>query len=420
VGKSRLVQEAVRVARDSAVRVLVGRCVELGGEGLPLAPLMDMLRAVARSTPPEDLDKCLGAARLPLARLLPELDPAAGAGDLQDGSPTQLLLIVVEDLHWADQSTLDLVAFLVQTLRELGVLLLVTYRSDEMHRRHPLRPLVTAWERMRTVERLELRRFTRAEVGEQLRAICETTPSADFMDVVFERSQGNAFLVEEILAATDSGADPRELPPSLRDVLLARTETVSEASQRVLRTAAAAGPRVGERLLEVVAGVAEAQLYPALRESVEHHLLVVDEAGRGYAFQHALTRDALYDDMLPGERVRLHAAYGTALAADPTLLAPGCTGPRCTSWPRRRHSSPAIPAEVCPSSTRCSPRRIPASTRPGGPNWWSAGRSCCALRPGPGGRSAARGGAGIAAARDGPAYPGRIAGVAGQLSHAVR
>jgi DNA-binding CsgD family transcriptional regulator/tetratricopeptide (TPR) repeat protein len=336
VGKSRLVQEVTGIARESAMRVLAGGCVELGGEGLPLAPLMDMLRSLTRSSSSEELDRALGAARLPLARLLPELDPAAGAGDPLEGSPTQLLehvlglvtrlaatqplLVVVEDLHWADQSTLDLVAFLVQTLRELGVLLLLTYRSDEMHRRHPLRPLVTAWERMRHVERLELARFTRAEVGEQLRAIRETAPSADFMDVVFERSQGNAFLVEEILAAADSGADPRELPPSLRDVLLARTETVSETSQRILRTASAAGPRVGERLLEVVAGVSEAELYPALRESVEHHLLVVDEAGHGYAFRHALTRDALYDDMLPGERVRLHAAYGAALAADPALL----------------------------------------------------------------------------------------------------
>jgi DNA-binding CsgD family transcriptional regulator/tetratricopeptide (TPR) repeat protein len=336
VGKSRLVQEIARVARDSGVRVLVGGCVELGGEGLPLAPLTDMLRTVVRSSSGQELDLCLGAARLPLARLLPELSPDSSGHHPQEGSPTQLfehvlglitwlavtrpLLVVVEDLHWADGSTLDLVAFLVQTVRELGVLLVLTYRSDEMHRRHPLRPLVTAWERVRHVERLELERFTRAEVAEQLNAICETAPSAEFMDVVFERSQGNAFLVEEILAATDSGADPYELPPSLRDVLLTRTETVSDVAQRILRTAAVAGPSVQERLLEVIAGVPEAQLYPALRESVEHHLLVVDEAGHGYAFRHALTRDALYDDMLPGERTRLHAAYGAALSADPTLL----------------------------------------------------------------------------------------------------
>lgn len=336
VGKSRLVREIVRIAGESGIRVLSGGCVELGGEGLPLAPLMDMLRVVARSTSVEELDRCLGPARRELARLLPELDPHAEAGDTQERSPTQLLehvlglitrlatgrplLLVVEDLHWADRSTLDMVAFLVQTLRELGVLLLMTYRSDELHRRHPLRPLVTAWERVRSVERIKLDRFTRAEVARQLRAIRDTTPSSQFIDVIFERSQGNAFLVEEILAAVDGGADPHELPPSLRDVLLARTETVSEAAQRILRTAAAAGPSVEERLLEVVAGVSDTQLYQALREAVEHHLLVVDHSGHAYAFRHALTRDALYDDLLPGERVRLHSAYGTALSADPSLL----------------------------------------------------------------------------------------------------
>ncbi|GAA5189780.1 LuxR family transcriptional regulator [Rugosimonospora acidiphila] len=336
VGKSRLVGELSRIAAERGARVLGGGCVELGGEGIPLAPLVDLLRALARTTPAEALDRLLGPARQEFARLLPELDPTVAAGPVAEASATQLLehvlglitrlaaqrplLLVVEDLHWADRSTRDLVAFLAQTLRELGVLLLLTYRSDELHRRHPLRLLITGWERVRTVHRVELGRFSRSEVAAQCGAIRDTAPSAQFAEVVFERSQGNAFLVEEILAAVDSGADPGELPPSLRDMLLARTETVSEAAQRVLRAASAAGPRVEDRLLEAVAGMPEAQLYPALREAVEHHLLVVDGDGSGYAFRHELTRDAVYDDMLPGERVRLHATYGEALAGDPTLL----------------------------------------------------------------------------------------------------
>jgi DNA-binding CsgD family transcriptional regulator len=336
VGKSRLVAEVAREAASRGLRVLRGRCIELGGDGLALAPLVDVLRALSRTAPSDELDRLLGPARREFARLLPELDPTVLAGQASEASSSQLfehvlglitriaagrpLLLVVEDLHWADRSTRDLVAFLVPTLQELGVLLLMTYRSDEMHRRHPLRPLVTAWERMRTVERIELSRFTRKEVVEQLHAIRGQRPNASFLDVVFERSQGNAFLVEEILAAVDGGADPGALPPSLRDVLLARTETVSEATQRVLRIASAAGPRVNERLLEAVTGMSTAQLHPALRESVEHHLLVIDPSGYGYAFRHELTRGAVYDDMLPGERVRLHAAYGTALSADATLL----------------------------------------------------------------------------------------------------
>jgi DNA-binding CsgD family transcriptional regulator/tetratricopeptide (TPR) repeat protein len=336
VGKTRLVREISRVARGLGVRVLSGGCAELGGEGIPLAPLVDVLRTVARTTPAEELDRCFGTARHEFARLLPELAPDAPAGPPQEGSATQLrehvltlitrltmdrpMLLVVEDLHWADRSTRDLMVFLVQTLRELGVLLLLTYRSDELHRRHPLRPVVTAWERVRSVERIDVDRFGRDEVAAQLHAIRHAAPSAQFTDVVFERSQGNAFLVEEILAAVENGADPGDIPPSLRDVLLARTETVSDAAQRILRTAAAASPRVADRLLEVVAAMPESQLYPALREAVEHHLLVVDHSGRGFAFRHALTRDALYDDMLPGERARLHTAYGEALSADPTLL----------------------------------------------------------------------------------------------------
>ena len=335
VGKTRLVQEITRIASDRGMRVLSGGCVELGGEGVPLAPLVDVLRTVARSTPAEHLDSCFGPARREFARLLPELDPAAAATPPQPGSAAQLrehvlalitrlsvgrpMLLVVEDLHWADASTRDLLVFLVQTLRELGVLLMLTYRSDELHRRHPLRPVITAWERVRGVERVDVGRFSRDEVAAQLRAIRRTAPTAQFTDVVFERSQGNAFLVEEILAAVDSGADPGDIPPSLRDVLLARTETVSDTAQRILRTAAA-GPRVTDRLLEALLAMPESELYPALRETVEHHLLVVDHNGRGYAFRHALTRDAVYDDMLPGERVRLHTAYGEALSADPTLL----------------------------------------------------------------------------------------------------
>jgi predicted ATPase len=155
VGKSRLVRELSSAAGVLGVRVLSGGCVELGGEGMALVPLVDMLRSLARSTPADEFDRLLGPARRELARLLPELDPTVTAAPAADGSANQLLehvfglitrlaarqplLLVIEDLHWADRSTRDLVVFLVQTLRELGVLLVLTYRSDELHRRHPLR-----------------------------------------------------------------------------------------------------------------------------------------------------------------------------------------------------------------------------------------------------------------------------------------
>ena len=330
VGKTRLVEEVAKRARSA--RVLSGACVEIGGDALPLAPLVDALRSLVRTTPAAQLDLLLGTARGPLGRLVPELDPD-GTG-VHDGAPAQLLdpvlgllarlsateplLLVIEDLHWADRSTLELVALLARSLRGLRVALVATYRSDELQRAHPLRALAAGWERDRSVQTLALQRFTRAEVAGQLRAILGAPAEPDLVETVFERSEGNAFLVEEVLDAVRSGADPNFLPPSLRDVLLARVERLSDPAQRVLGTVSAGGRYVADALLATVAPLDEADLYGALREAVEHHLLVVD-SGRGYAFRHVLARDAVYEDILPGERVRLHAAYGEALSAAPEL-----------------------------------------------------------------------------------------------------
>jgi predicted ATPase/DNA-binding CsgD family transcriptional regulator len=335
VGKSRLVAQAAEGAREAGARVLTGGCVELGGDGIPVAPLVAALRQLARTESPAELDALLGPARRSLARLLPELDPEAAMGSGGDGRTSQLLefvlavverlaadrplMLVIEDLHWADQSTLELVAFLVRALHGARVVLVLTYRSDELHRAHPLRPLVRGWDRVRSVERVALERFTPEEVGAQLASIVGEPPGQDTVESVFERSEGNAFLVEEIFGAVRAGADPYDLPPSLRDVLLTRAEQLSDAGQRILRMAAVGGRSVPERLLAAVAGLPEAALHDALREVVDHQLLVVDDAGRGYAFRHALARDAVYEEMLPGERVRLHTAYGEALDADPSL-----------------------------------------------------------------------------------------------------
>ncbi len=335
VGKTRLVGELGAAASARGVRVLSGACVELGGDRVPLAPLTDALRTLARSTAEDELTALLGPARRGLARLLPELDlgsgPAAGEtpptsqlvelvlGVVERLGAERPLMLVLEDLHWADRATLEVMAFLVRALRGVGVLLVGTYRSDEVHRQHPLRPLLSGWDRVRSVERIELARFARAEVAAQLTAILGSPPSVRLLDLVLERSEGNAFLVEEIAGAVAGGADPGYLPPSLRDMLLVRAEQLSESAQQMLRTVAVAGRWIPDQLLAAVTSVDEAALYAALREAVDHHLLVIDESGRGYAFRHALAREAVYDDMLPGERVRLHTAYAEALSADPDL-----------------------------------------------------------------------------------------------------
>src|SRR6185312_16077451 len=202
VGKTRLVEEAAARARAEEARVLTGSCIEVGGEGLPLSPVVDVLRSLMRQMPGDELDGVLGPARIELARLLPELDPQTPAsaapaeaegnarvlelvfGVIQRLAGDRPLMLVIEDLHWADRSTLDLVALLVRALRDARVLLVITFRSDELQRGHPLRPLVTGWERVRSVRRIELQRFTREEVATQLEAILDERPTRAMLDLL--------------------------------------------------------------------------------------------------------------------------------------------------------------------------------------------------------------------------------------------
>src|ERR1700722_12703081 len=365
VGKTRLIGELTAQADRSGFTVLLGHCIELGAEGLPLAPLVDALRALTRAVPGDELAQVVGPAAPGLARLLPELSPDPAARMPADGiqsaqllelvlgllgrlSAARPVMLVLEDLHWADQSTLELVAFLVRSLRAARVLLVATYRSDELHRRHPLRPLLTGWERVRTVDRIEVLRFQRDEVATQLAAILAAEPRPGLIDLVFDRSDGNAYLVEELAGVIRRGGDPADLPPSLVDVLLSGVDSLSVAAQRLLRTAAVAGKRVPDRLLAEVAGLDEAELFAALREALEGHLLVVDQTGHGYEFRHALTRDAVYEDMLPGERVRLHAAYGETLAREPGLAGEdtGVAAALAHHWYAALDLPRALPASV--------------------------------------------------------------------------
>jgi predicted ATPase len=330
VGKTRLLLALADRARQRGTRVLMGASVELGDIGFAYLPVVDALRELADD--PEEARLLTGAAMTApaLGRLLPGIEPAEPTGDsldqlqvldavravlvgLAERSPVALVL---EDLHWADRATRDLVAFLARTLRAGQVTLVVSYRSDELHRRHPLRPLLAELVRLPVVERLELAPFTRAELAEHLEAIAGAPLPAEQVEGIHARSEGNPFYAEQLLAA--GAGDARvELPPTLVEVLLARVQGLSEPAQQVLRVAAVAGRRVPHRLLAAVAGQPEAELEQGLHEAVGAGVLATDVATGGYAFRHALLQEAVYGDLLPGERVRLHAAYARLLAADP-------------------------------------------------------------------------------------------------------
>ncbi|MFJ9522692.1 AAA family ATPase [Kitasatospora sp. NPDC101801] len=333
VGKTRLVEEFLTAACGPGVVTTLGGCLEVGAEGLPYAPLATALRRLHRSLGVE-LERAAQGMEGHLTRLLPEF----GADDTEPNdefsraqlfehtarlferlSVDRTIVLVVEDLHWSDRSTRELLAYLIRTLHRARVLIVATYRSDDLHRRHPLRPFLAELDRLRTVQRVELYRFERGEVAAQLAGILGTdTLDRQLVDRIHRRSEGNPFFVEELAGAHRDGCDTG-LTDSLRDLLLVRVEALPDQTQRMLRIAAEGGSYVEHALLEAVLDESEDVLIDALRNAVGVNVLRPDTDGEGYRFRHALVREAISDDLLPGERYRINRRYATALEQDGSL-----------------------------------------------------------------------------------------------------
>ncbi|MFJ6850110.1 AAA family ATPase [Streptomyces sp. NPDC091271] len=359
VGKTRLVEEFIRAACRRDAVVAVGGCVEIGADGLPYAPFATALRALRRALP-EELTEALAGQEGELARLLPELGEADRAPDDEHGtarlfelaarllervSATRTVVLVLEDLHWADASTRHLLAYLFRTLRSGRLVVIGTYRADDVHRRHPLRPLLAELDRLRTVRRIELDRFSRAEVGRQLTGILAMVPDAALVDDIFERSDGNAFFVEELARSVECCGDGSGLSDSLRDLLLVRVEALPEDAQRIARIIAEGGSTVEHPLLAAVAGLSEDDLDEALRAAVGANLLLPAPDTDGYRFRHSLVREAVSDDLLPGERTRLNRRYAEALEVDPSLVRADERAARLASyWYAAHDAVRALPA----------------------------------------------------------------------------
>ncbi|MGW1796634.1 helix-turn-helix transcriptional regulator [Streptomyces sp. NPDC001984] len=362
VGKTRLVEEFATAACRRGAVVALGGCVEIGADGLPFAPFSTALRTLRRALPDALADAAAGQEE-ELARLLPELGEATptratGRHDeegvarlfeltarlLERVAADRTVVVALEDLHWADASTRHLLSYLLRTLRTGRLVVLATYRSDDIHRRHPLRPLLAELDRLRTVRRLELARFNRDEVGRQIAGILATEPDPTQVDDIFERSDGNAFFVEELAVAAHEGCCTG-LTDSLRDLLLVRVEALPETAQRVARIVAEGGSTVEYRLLAAVARLAEDDLIEALRATVNANILTAAPGGDGYRFRHSLVREAVADDLLPGERSRLNRRYAEALEADPALVPADERVMRLASyWYHAHDAAKALPA----------------------------------------------------------------------------
>ncbi len=325
VGKTRLLSELLVAAEQRGALALIGHCVDLGEAPPPYLPFSEAFTRLAADRP--DLIDEMLLARPAIARLLPggssrSPDDRVERGELFEALRGALALLaernpvlfVVEDAHWADQATRDLLGFLFTRVNTERLAIVVSYRSDDLHRRHPLRPTLAQWVRLPAVTRIQLDPLANDDVRTLVHAIHPEPLNESDLASIVARADGNAFFAEELVAAAEQCAGADHLSWQLADLLLVRLDRLSDDARELVRVAAVAGRRVPHGMLADVAGFPPDRLDAALHDAIDAYVLQLTPSGRGYTFRHALLAEAVYDDLLPGERVRLHAAYAEVLA----------------------------------------------------------------------------------------------------------
>ncbi|WP_169313864.1 helix-turn-helix transcriptional regulator [Stackebrandtia nassauensis] len=323
VGKSRVLSELLDKAREDGDLVFVGRCLDTGESALPYLPFAEISDQIF------EYDPELVTGSDALLRLIPGREPGdGGRGGERDLGQLRLfdalrsvidrlaadktVVLAFEDLHWADRSSRELLSFLLARLTQQRLLIIATVRSDDLHRRHPLRPLLAELVRLPHVDRLHLEPFAATDIDVFVRSLSTVDVSETVMRAIAERSEGNAFLAEELVSAATA-----DVPRELAEVLLARVERLSAPAQKAIRLASVMGRDFKHRRLSAVADLTPDELDLALREAVAHNVLTIDEATESYSFRHALLHEAVYHDLLPGERSRLHGRVAEAMKTEP-------------------------------------------------------------------------------------------------------
>jgi ATP/maltotriose-dependent transcriptional regulator MalT len=331
IGKSRLVEElGAQIGADGG-RAIGGACLDLADGGLPLAPMAEAMRMLARTEPSEVLDELSDdAGQVP--ELLHRSAPAAadeplaatrlyeGAlrllGRLGESRPT---LLAFEDLHWVDRATRDLVTFLVRNLTDERLMLVLTARSEDV-------PADTAgWlaglGRHPRVERMTLDRLDRRAVRAQLAALSGNEIGRADADRVFARSEGNPFFVEEL-----AHAGPGELPDTVVELITARLSQLPADAREIVRLVAIGGRSIDEELVAAVTDRPPDDVRASLRDAVERRILVTTPGDTRIGFRHALVREVAAAELLTGEQASLHARLAATLADRPELSEPSPAG----------------------------------------------------------------------------------------------
>jgi DNA-binding CsgD family transcriptional regulator/tetratricopeptide (TPR) repeat protein len=336
VGKTRLLEEFYDHARQQGALVATGGCVPIDGGGLAYGPVVGIVREVVRRLGPSEAEQVLGPLASGLGAVMPDAQAApdvyAGAGSISEGvAKTRLfeaildalvnlaerspVVVGFEDLQWADSGTTELLSFLIRNLADARVLMLGTYRSEDVGRDHPLRPWLSEIGRHARVAPIVLSRFDRDETTQLITGIVGQLPDWTLVDAVWARSEGNAFFAEELIAARHTPL----LSAELQGVILTRVDGLSDEAQLLLRVVSTAGSSIQHDLLLSVSVLGAEAVERALAEAIDRQVLVVDATESSYRFRHNLLREAVYGSLLPGERTRLHGQVAVALDADPSL-----------------------------------------------------------------------------------------------------
>lgn len=338
IGKSRLLREfCAEIAPVADVHV--GWCIDLGSSRTPYGPLTAILRSIVARMGIDRVRESVDVGVEALGMLLPEL--ASAPTERERTSPERLRdaiasliesavelapqVLVIEDLHWADESTLAMLTFLLRTLNRGRLLLLITCRSDDVRRGDPVSRFVGESTRARLLHRLALTRLDEDAARELAQQITGRPITEAALERMQERAEGVPFFIEE-LACCSSGP----LPDSLRDLLLARFDRLGADARQVVQVISGADRPLPHRLVGVLADLPEQRLDEALREAMRSGILVI--ADDDYRFRHALLREAVHGDLLPGERARLHRAYAETLEAQPSAGDGGDTAALAYHW----------------------------------------------------------------------------------------
>ena len=319
IGKSRLVREFGEEVANAA-DVHVGWCLDLGASRMPFGPLTGILRSIVARMGVERVRATVGVGVEALGMLLPELVDApaerertsperlrdAMASLVEAAAESAPQVLVVEDLHWADDSTLAILSFLLRAWNRGRILLLITCRTDDVRRGDAVSRFIGEATRARLLERLSVSRLGDESVRELVEQITGRPPTPSALERLQVRAEGVPFFVEEI-----AGCSQGPLPESLRDLLLSRFDRLGDDARRVVQVVSGAERPLSHPLITRLAGLPEDRLDEALREAARSGIIVVGDDD--YRFRHALLREAVHEDLLPGERARLHRAYAEAL-----------------------------------------------------------------------------------------------------------